>query len=366
MSDRWGAEPWAVPGSAADAEDAPERPAPQARPPASAGSPAAPPPPSPAAARGPSHPDHAVATASVAALAATPPRTASGDGETPPQLALRRMTVADILDGAFTVIKARPARILGIAAAFVVPVHVLAAYAQRDAFGGVGLWEAWWSEDPAVTAVGEARASGLDAWSTLMTWLVPAIALVFVAAAIAHLVGSWTMGRDVTGADLLAVTARRSWALLASFVLVHVLEALGAVALYVGAGFVMAFFVATAPAIGAEGLGPLAAMRRSASLARRRYWRTLGISLLIGLVSSVLFNALAALPELIALLIGFDVAWSLAAAGNILGGVVTTPFVAAATVLLYLDLRIRTEGLDLVLASREAFRGRVDGGVEHG
>jgi hypothetical protein len=158
--------------------------------------------------------------------------------------------------------------------------------------------------------------------------------------------------------------ARRSWALLASFLLVHLLEAVGMLGLYIGAVFVMAFFVATAPAIGAEALGPLAAMRRSASLARRRYWPTLGISLLIGLVALVLVGALTALPEMIALLIGYDVAWPVLAAGNILGAVVGTPFVAAATVLLYLDLRIRSEGLDLTLASRKLFDGRVNRDVE--
>lgn len=364
MSDRRGEGRWAVPGSTAYTEDASERPAEGSPSRGSAGSPVGPPSPSPPANGTTAQPDHAVATAPVAAQA-TRPLAASGDGDAPPQLALRPMTVADILDGAFTIIKARPARILGIAAAFVVPVYVLAAYAQRNAFGGVGLWEAWWAEDPALTAAGEAPDSGLSAWSTLLTWLVPAVALVFVAAAIAHLVGSWSMGRDVAAADLVAATTRRSWALLASFVLVHLLEAVGALGLYIGAGFVMAFFVATAPAIGAEGLGPLAAMRRSASLARRRYWRTFGISLLIGLVSSVLFYALTALPELIAVLVGYDVAWPLAAAGNILGGVVTTPFVAAATVLLYLDLRVRSEGLDLVLASRDVFGRRVGGSVEH-
>jgi len=33
--------------------------------------------------------------------------------------------------------------------------------------------------------------------------------------------------------------------------------------------------------------------------------------------------------------------------------VISTPFVAAATVLLYLDLRIRTEGLDIELSARQ-------------
>ena len=46
--------------------------------------------------------------------------------------------------------------------------------------------------------------------------------------------------------------------------------------------------------------------------------------------------------------------WPVAALGAIIGQVVTTPFVAAATTLLYLDLRVRTEGIDIELAARRA------------
>lgn len=369
MTPRPNERPWAVPGSSTEADETSDHamsrgsePAPL---PGSQGAtPSVPPAGSDSVAATLPHRAGAAPAASEGSLVAAGPVAATTPGDHVPQLSLRPMTVADVLDGAFTIIKARPARILGFAASFVVPVYLLAAYVQRNALGGVGLWEVMWSDDPAISATVEDSGGDAELVAAAMTWLVPAVALVFVAAAIAYLVGSWTMGRDATAGELAAVIARRAWALLASFVLVHLLEAVGMLGLYIGAVFVMAFFVATAPAIGAEALGPLAAMKRSASLARRRYWPTLGISLLIGMVSLVLVSALTALPEMIALLIGYDVAWPLLAAGNILGAVVATPFVAAATVLLYLDLRIRSEGLDLTLAGRELFDGRGDRGGE--
>lgn len=269
-----------------------------------------------------------------------------------PRLDLKPMTVADIVDGAFTIIKARPARLLGIAALFVVPVHLLAAFLQRNALGDSGMWDAMTSNDPAVVAEAES-SNGSAVLGSLLAYIVPALALVFVAAAIAKLVGGWTVGHDAKAGELLRAVGRRWWALLASYVLVHLAEAVGLIGLYVGAVFVMAVFVVTAPVIGAEDVGPLAAMGRSARLCGRRYWPVLGISVLIGLVSLLLTNALGGLPQLLALWIGLDVAWPLLAVGNIVGAVLTTPFVAAATVLLYLDLRMRNEGLDIELTARE-------------
>lgn len=264
-----------------------------------------------------------------------------------PSLKLQPMTVADILDGAFAIIKARPARILGIAALFVVPVNLFGAYLQRNVQTARQLWE-----DPAVLAdASQSNSDGSDVLVSILLAILPALALVFVAAAVAQLVAAWSVGRDMTAGELLRGVGGRSWPLLASYVLVHAAETVGILGCYIGPIFIMAFFAVTAPVVGAEGVGPLAAMKRSAELASRRYWRVLGISLLIGLVAVLLGLALGGLPELIAILVDEDLAWPVAAAGGIIGAVLSTPFVAAATVLLYLDLRIRTEGLDIELAA---------------
>ena len=60
------------------------------------------------------------------------------------------------------------------------------------------------------------------------------------------------------------------------------------------------------------------------------------------------------LQAALAAVIGLESGWPLAALGAVIGQLLTTPFVAAATTLLYLDLRIRTEGLDIELAARRA------------
>jgi hypothetical protein len=266
-----------------------------------------------------------------------------------PQVALRPMTVADVLDGAFTVVKARPLRILAISAAFAAPVQLAAAYLQRNAV--VGYEDLWLSADP--TLARETDSSGpTDALLGFLLLAVPSIALVCVAAAIGHLVSGWSVGRDPSGREMVGVVARRWWPLLGSFVIVHLAEAGGVLACYVGVLFVMPLFVVVAPAIGVEGASATEAVRRSIRLIRPRYWSVLWLALLMGVVSAVLGVALASLPQGLAVLVGLEDGWLLLALGGTASQIVITPFVAAASVLLYFDLRVRTEGLDLEITAR--------------
>jgi hypothetical protein len=272
-----------------------------------------------------------------------------------PTMGFHPMTVADILDGAFAIVKARPARIFGITAVFVVPVHLLGAYLQRNVFGD--LVDQLVSSDPAVRSGAAGNDGGTQFLSIVLVALVPALALTFVAAALARLVGAWSAGHDLSTGELLRGVGRKAWPLLAAFVVVHLAEGASLLGCYIGLFFLMPLFAVTAPAIGAEDLGPMAGIKRSWNLASRRYWPTVWMAWLIGITAFLLSNALGGLPQVLAANADADVAWLLLAAGNILGAVISTPFVAAATVLLYLDLRIRTEGLDIEMSARELLDG---------
>jgi hypothetical protein len=285
------------------------------------------------------------------------PQLVSPDGEARrpgadavPSIPLMPRTTADILDGGFAVLKARPARIVGLTAAFVVPLQVVAAYLQRDYLGGVPIAD-FITDDPTVLNEQSSGTQGAEIVAGIGVIVLSTLALVCVAAALAHLVTQWTMGRDPRIGELFGVIARRSWPLLVTFVVVKLAEVGGALACYVGLPFVMALFVPVAPVVGVEGLGPFASLGRATRLARARYWPTLGIALLMGLTSWLLSTALSALPQFLAGWVGLDRAWPILAVGNIAAEVIVVPFVAAATVLLYLDLRVRTEGLDIEMAA---------------
>ncbi len=265
---------------------------------------------------------------------------------------LAPMTVSDILDGGFAIMKRAPATVVGLTAVFVVPVQALGAWLNRGA-EGLDLGEAFSQSDTSFQLSDSGAVSGA-AWAVLQVG--PMIALVFVAAAMARLVSAWHVGHDLTLRELLRGSVTRAWPLLAAWTMVHLLELVSVLGLGILPLAVMTWFLVTAPIIGAEGIGPVAAMRRSARLVNRRFWMVLGLALLSVLVELLFETALSVLPTLLTSLLGTDgIAWVLTGALMIFTQLVTIPVVAGITVLIYLDLRVRTEGLDLELDAIEAF-----------
>ena len=262
------------------------------------------------------------------------------------------MTASDVLDGAFAVLKRAPGKVLGFTAVFAVPVQMASGWLQRDLLGGEGLGELF-EGDSSLTALDS--GTGSETWAQIVLLFGPSLALVFVAAGLARLVGAWHVGSDLSFRQLLAGSRRHAWPLLASWTLVHLAEGVGLLLLGVPALAAMTWFLVVAPVIGAEDLGPIQAMRRSARLTSRRFWPVLGLALLSGLVATMFSYAIGLLPTVLSLVIGTDgLGWVVLGAAGVMTGLVTMPVVAAATVLIYLDLRVRTEGLDLELDAARA------------
>ena len=257
------------------------------------------------------------------------------------------MTASDVLDGAFAILKRSPGKILGFTALFTVPVQMASGWLQRDLLGGEGLLEMF-DSDTSLTALESTSSS--ETWAQIVLLFGPSLALVFIAAGLARLVGAWHVGSDLSFGQLVSGSRRHAWPLLASWFLVHVAEGVGLLLCGLPALAAMTWFLVVAPVIGAEDLGPIAAMRRSARLTSRRFWPVLGLALLSALVATLFGYALGLLPTVLGLLVGTDgLGWVVLGAAGILTGLITMPVVAAATVLIYLDLRVRTEGLDLEL-----------------
>ena len=313
-----------------------------------------------------------------------PPRPKGGSVRTGP-LPLHPMTVGDILDGAFKLLKANAKTLFTIVAVFTVPLQLIAAFSQRNALGGAGFFDVL--NDPSVAeAAAEEGQSGAELLLQLLTALLNILVLPFLAGAISLVVGASYLGYEIGPAEALRRTLRRGWALFASWVLVHIMEVLGfagllvlavVIGLVTGSGVlgvvlgiigflvgvplffvVMALSVMVAPAIVVEELGPIRGIRRSWSLGRRRFWPVLGIALLAGLLSSVIGNTLGFVPQVLAFIVGLEWGWLLLALGAIVAALVTQPIVAIVATLQYFDARIRFEGFDLqVIASELAGPG---------
>jgi hypothetical protein len=99
----------------------------------------------------------------------------------------------------------------------------------------------------------------------------------------------------------------------------------------------------------------LAALERSVTLVRHRFWRVLGIRVLAGLIAAVAAG-LISVPFTLAgqvLSLGTTEPTILgivsAVLGQALGQIITAPFAAGVVVLLYIDARIRSEAFDVAL-----------------
>jgi hypothetical protein len=114
------------------------------------------------------------------------------------------------------------------------------------------------------------------------------------------------------------------------------------------------------PALFAEGIGPVKALGRSWNLVRDNWWRTVGILIIVTIMVSLIQTALA-------FLFGGVAAVVPGLSDDLRAGVVTTvttlvdALVGAITpiaiTMLYLDLRVRKEGLDLDQLARLAAPG---------
>jgi hypothetical protein len=272
------------------------------------------------------------------------PRPKAGTDRTGP-LPLHPMSVSDILDGAFKILKGNFRTIALVAAVFVVPAELVVAVLQR-ASGTPNLTNVFGSFGNTPVGGSGETTSGGEVAALAAVLVIGLLITPFVAGAISRVVAASYMGTEEPPRRALRATFRRTWALFAAFVLVHVLEALGGVFCYLPGLAVMTMFVMVAPAIVIEGLGPIAGMRRSWRLAKGRFWGTLGICLLAALLTSVVSSALA-MPFAIGGVLAGGAGWVLVAAGDILAGLVARPIVAVVATLQYYDARIRVEGYDI-------------------
>jgi len=119
----------------------------------------------------------------------------------------------------------------------------------------------------------------------------------------------------------------------------------------------MTLFLVTTPAVVVEELGPIRAMARSVNLIRPRFWPTMAVAVVSGLMASVLGSILATPASLGALAVGYRWGWILVAVGSTVPALLTTPFVAIVATLVYFDGRIRNEGFDLQMIAAELARG---------
>ncbi len=287
----------------------------------------------------------------------------------PGGIPLRPMDVGDILDGTFGAIRRNPRTVIGLSALLVATQQVLAVAAEI-ASGDIPTVFVAFSRSASLQVVGGIGAIVGLVLSTLASALLTGMVVVVVSEDM--------FGRRVGAGDVWRRVRPRLGALVTAsliaglspfagllFVVVPGAGALLAVILLIVPGALLwGAWALTTPALVLERLGPIRALRRSWRLAFPAFWRVWGIrslSVLLGLVmQSLLLLPFAALGALLANVAGSSagdplplMALICVVTGSILGGTIAEPFLAGVLALLYVDRRMRAEGLDLVLQRRD-------------
>jgi Membrane domain of glycerophosphoryl diester phosphodiesterase len=195
----------------------------------------------------------------------------------------------------------------------------------------------------------------------LLSFPVAILLYPFTGGALYRAATSLAAGNVETIGSVLIGTARRYFAMFGLVILTG-LVVLGGIAIITIpiVIWVLIRWAVDTPALFAEGIGPVKALGRSWFLTRDHWWRTLGILLLVGLMVSLIQTALGALFTGVAALIpgvSDDLRAGLVTTVATLIGALVGAISPIAITLLYLDLRVRKEGLDLDQLARQASPG---------
>lgn len=321
----------------------------------------------------------------------------------PGLIPLRPLTVSEILDGAFTAIRWNPKTILVSSAVVAIISNVLlgltAFFLQRDVFSNLSTPAPGETLTPTQAGNLAATAFAFFGVTAVITFFADTILTGLLTVAI----GQGVLGRKETLGGAWRATRSRIGALLATVLLAAVFLILGwalavGVAAGVGAllgagahlpavgvlvglligGTATVFAVITLvrwtvaiPAVMLETAGPLASLRRSWRLVRRSSWRVLWVvlatELIVGIANLIIrvpFALAGGAGSLITPHTHMSIVGTIVTViGDIVSATVTAPLLAGVVVLLYTDLRMRREGMDIAL---QAAAGNAPGGADAG
>lgn len=253
---------------------------------------------------------------------------------------LRPLGAAEILDGAVRLVRRNVRAVLVISVPYAIVVSLVTAlleYATLESADATTL----------TSAGGLVLAAGLGSVLT---------------GALAPMYSSDLLGSRITAAQSLARVGRRIWPLLVLGLVITVAEGAGLFACLVGGVWLWGIWAVAGPAMVLERAGVRGALGRSVELVRGTFWRVWGIRAL-GWVLTYVLSQLIVFPfQAIALGVSsadpLDTAGSVAhpalyvtllASGQLLSSAFVTPISSAVELLLYSDLRMRKEGMDIVL-----------------
>jgi hypothetical protein len=291
--------------------------------------------------------------------------------------------VAELLDGAITALRRYPKAIL--LPSFVVAVGV-GAVGYLLNLASIGYVSDLSNLEPETATGGDIfGAVGPAIALSLVGVLVQFIATVLLTGVITVVMSQAVLGRPITANDAWVRVKPQAWRLVGLSLLITlaavgitvaatvVAVVLGLVTMGIGlllllvvwvpAAVLLTYWAIAPAALLLEKAGVTAAFGRAWTLTGGAFWRTFGTLLLMVIVYGVISVAISlpfSAPEIIAPSVDpltsdvnqtrFVVNTAIATVGDVIVSTVALPFIAGVISLLYIDRRMRKEGLDITLA----------------
>ncbi len=264
---------------------------------------------------------------------------------------LRPLGVGEVLDVAFKIYKRHAVPLFKIVLFVVLPLQLLGAIVflstvdDPDAVTGFGEFDSNSDTEAAGAVVG-----------TVVVSVLGGLAVLLATAACMKAVADAYLRRTPDWKESLRAARSRLGSLIWLTVLFFLLLIPAFIALVIPGIWLAIAWTVAYPVLMLEGIRGRKALGRSYRLVKGRWWPSFGVVVISYLIAAMLQFIVGAL---MAVLLLFGVEDSLLgtvvvnAVGNTIAGVIATPFQAAAVALLYFDLRVRKEGLDIELLARD-------------
>jgi len=241
--------------------------------------------------------------------------------------------IGEILSTAFEIYKANAQNLLMIVAIVVVPLTFISAF-----IGGVVF-----APDTETVLGTTVEVSTRTATAGLIVLLVGVVIGVIINAVLQAAIMRGAAQGSI--GDPVDIDASYKWgfARFGSVLLISILVGLavlgGFILLIIPGIIFMVMFAVAIPALVVENLRGTDAMSRSWNLVKGNFWHALGLIIVAGIITAVVGGVIGAIGGAIS--DNWFVAWIFQAIAQI----ITAPFAAIVSVLLYLDLRARREAL---------------------
>jgi hypothetical protein len=324
---------------------------------------------------------------------------------------LRPLNMGEIMDGAFTALRWNPKAILVPSAIFAIVSAVFTAVItytlDRQVIDKLHV-------STSSTAATSGSGTAIDPTQLIATlgaaivgFLVIGIAQLLLTGLLTVAIGQGVLGRKETAGNAWRAARPRIWRLL-GLILLEALFLVGPVVVFVGLGLLLALglhqdglgalvavvgglaswvFLVFAyirwslaiPVVMLEQVGPLRALGRSWQLVRRSWWRVWGIQAVTYLIVGIAADLISAPFSIWGGAFRFTIpsagttpttpgagGLAISSIGSILSTTLTAPLLAGVIVLLYTDMRMRREGMDITLQAAAASGGAASGDSQPG